>query len=1382
MKLFLTIFLCFLFITTCSEACNSGMSIIDSQCFNEILYLDQENKYYRAGHFAMNTKGDMIIEYSYLQYRLFYGLKNNGKLFFPEVTKEIELQNDDNHHNVNPEYIRRYESINSYISLIDDINKEREYLLSISSYRTVLELYDFENENETYSLYDAINLFNNDDGIYSFIFQILEAKIDNNNTYFCVYMTREGTYYNNYNYRIFVKKLGFSNFNFNLVEVSQNLITYEQGSRILSSIIIDYYNLLAVFYLEENNYVSLFYDYNLVKKGEQRDFAEISGTFKGNGIFFKAYYLYGQFIAFFYYMNLDRFQLKIMNMDNDYSFHMINYYDSNSLIQDSYGNTMNEFLKIDNHRFVLLAISYESSSSNYGRQLFIVFFDFFDSLNSDEHYKYIKVRYYSYDFYNEKISKFAKEISAFIFNDFLVFTSTALPRDANSNSDNFFPILLMFGYPNGTDFEIDVFPYLMDTGSYSGSNNLIYYLMESMEIFNNIFGYERVPQIRLASIPDEIIFLNGTDNSKLSNNDTIDENYLLKQNLDIIKDNKYYYLDYQFIVKEPDYDTFYSNTYSSLIDGDTDDLSYLFVPKILYGRTNTLKFKLCHKFCKTCRVMGINDNDQKCDSCLKEYSFNNNAETNSECVAGGYFFDSETKSMIECTKENSKFYTNITDNRTICFKNNYDCPIDYQDYNQTTGECKFKKIIIPTTLTTTIVKTEIDTIPVTIKETEAETEKEIVSQSDKNIIKKSSFIVTSLNQDINRKIDDELIKNYTVGDDSIEIKGENNSIFQLTTTNNELKRFSGNLLNNNNLSIIDLGNCETTLKSFYRINSNLSLIIKKFEQITIASERNVQYEVYHPTTKEKLNLSLCDSDTIDLYIPIRLDEKLLELYEDLQNSGYDLFNINDPFYNDLCSPYKSKDGTDVLLSDRKNDYYNNNYTTCQSNCEYSSFNSEYKFLKCECKVVVDDTDIHDFDKFSKKIYKNFYDILKNSNYKTLKCYKLVFNPNYLKKNIGSFIVLGFFVGYLCFLGIVIYKGISPLQEEVMKNIQIPNIIDINKNINENEKKDIIEFPPKKRKTVMIESDLSLQKENTKKRKSMKIKKTKTTNYNKVNPISQEKSTINDKNQMISQTKGVLDEKNILKKTKTKRKSKVIFKNIRSNEKNDINNIIKINDTEKLDDLDLNNLTYDKALELDKRTLIQIYWNRLKKKHLIIYTFFATNDHNLIYIKLSRFFFLVCTNMAMNVIFFFDSSMHKIYLDYGKYNFIQQIPQIIYSSIISVVIEVLIGILSFTDKNIYQIRQLKESNTEKINEIFKTIKIKLITYFVITFIFFLFYWYLISSFCAVYNNTQIIYIKDFITSFCLSLIYPFVIQLCFSLVRIFSLRDNTKFRSLLYKIC
>ena len=228
-------------------------------------------------------------------------------------------------------------------------------------------------------------------------------------------------------------------------------------------------------------------------------------------------------------------------------------------------------------------------------------------------------------------------------------------------------------------------------------------------------------------------------------------------------------------------------------------------------------------------------------------------------------------------------------------------------------------------------------------------------------------------------------------------------------------------------------------------------------------------------------------------------------------------------------------------------------------------------------------------------------------------------------------------------------------------------------------------------------------------------------------------------------------------------------------------IILLN-AEKLEDLDLNNLIYGKALELDERTLIQIFWNRLKTKHLIIYTFFATNDYNLIYIKLSRFFFLVCTSKAMNVIFFFDSSMHKIYLDYGKYNFIQQLPQILYSSLVSLIIEIIIGILSYTDINIYQVRQIKQATLDKIQIIMKKIKIKLIVFFIITFLLFLFYWYFISAFCAVYNNTQIIYIKDFISSFCIGLLYPFIIQLVFALIRIFTLREKTKVRSLIYKIC
>jgi hypothetical protein len=79
-------------------------------------------------------------------------------------------------------------------------------------------------------------------------------------------------------------------------------------------------------------------------------------------------------------------------------------------------------------------------------------------------------------------------------------------------------------------------------------------------------------------------------------------------------------------------------------------------------------------------------------------------------------------------------------------------------------------------------------------------------------------------------------------------------------------------------------------------------------------------------------------------------------------------------------------------------------------------------------------------------------------------------------------------------------------------------------------------------------------------------------------------------------------------------------------------------------------------------------------------------------------------MAINVFFFSDESMHKIFLNYGKYNFIQQIPQIIYTTIISQLIEVFLGYLGLTDKYIYQIK--KKAHYINKDEIIKILKQKI----------------------------------------------------------------------------
>ena len=77
---------------------------------------------------------------------------------------------------------------------------------------------------------------------------------------------------------------------------------------------------------------------------------------------------------------------------------------------------------------------------------------------------------------------------------------------------------------------------------------------------------------------------------------------------------------------------------------------------------------------------------------------------------------------------------------------------------------------------------------------------------------------------------------------------------------------------------------------------------------------------------------------------------------------------------------------------------------------------------------------------------------------------------------------------------------------------------------------------------------------------------------------------------------------------------------------------------------------------------------------------------------------------------------------------------------------------------------------------------LIAFFISTFILFLAFWYFISAFSAVYQNTQIIYIKDFLLSFILGLIYPIVLYIFPSILRIISLRACKKVNlSFVYKL-
>ena len=159
----------------------------------------------------------------------------------------------------------------------------------------------------------------------------------------------------------------------------------------------------------------------------------------------------------------------------------------------------------------------------------------------------------------------------------------------------------------------------------------------------------------------------------------------------------------------------------------------------------------------------------------------------------------------------------------------------------------------------------------------------------------------------------------------------------------------------------------------------------------------------------------------------------------------------------------------------------------------------------------------------------------------------------------------------------------------------------------------------------------------------------------------------------------------------------------------------IKDANNLNDEEINNLDYDKAILIDKRTYFQFYYSLLKKKHLILFIFLPTNDYNLVPIKIILFIISFSMYFTINGFFFSDDTMNKIYVDNGAFNFIYQLPQILYSTVVSAVINMILKRLSLSEKQIIQLKQEEDIKKceEKGKSIQKCLKLRFILFLILT---------------------------------------------------------------------
>ena len=182
-----------------SSSCIVHDNFNTESCFNDIIKIN--NKQYRAGQIQVNNNNDLIIEFSDNSpgdSRLFYSLKENGRGFYANeaVRKEISLSCNeyfyDQDHDINYHIIGRYESINQFVCLKGDTNKEKQYLFSISAFASLTELHDIENDSyQQWITTDFLNIEDRHRYIFSYKYSLFEWG--NTNVYFLAYIQYKGT-------------------------------------------------------------------------------------------------------------------------------------------------------------------------------------------------------------------------------------------------------------------------------------------------------------------------------------------------------------------------------------------------------------------------------------------------------------------------------------------------------------------------------------------------------------------------------------------------------------------------------------------------------------------------------------------------------------------------------------------------------------------------------------------------------------------------------------------------------------------------------------------------------------------------------------------------------------------------------------------------------------------------------------------------------------------------------------------------------------------------------------------------------------------------------------------------------------------------------------
>ena len=211
-------------------------------------------------------------------------------------------------------------------------------------------------------------------------------------------------------------------------------------------------------------------------------------------------------------------------------------------------------------------------------------------------------------------------------------------------------------------------------------------------------------------------------------------------------------------------------------------------------------------------------------------------------------------------------------------------------------------------------------------------------------------------------------------------------------------------------------------------------------------------------------------------------------------------------------------------------------------------------------------------------------------------------------------------------------------------------------------------------------------------------------------------------------------------------------------------------------MELNELTFKRSEELDKRNLFLLSFNFITNKINIIKIICYSELYQYIPLLLSTYLFGILLDFTLNAFLYSDDIISKKYKNNGNLDFwtnellsmISKLIGIIFSGIIINLTEYSINLNLFVE----EVKGNKKFY-DKLLLFLKKINRKIIIFYIIENIFNLFFIYYLEVFCAIYQKSQMALFKTYLIGELTGFLYTIIIGIIIALLRYISLKCNKK---------